>query len=110
MKDVLEKLQSVLCDPEGKASIRGSEADLAIIDEALTQLREIVSFGENRDIACQLLAEHLIEERAAECEIPFPRNGEDFVVKVSRPERKPVGMYGETPRVKIGSGCSVAPC
>lgn len=38
-KDVLEPLESVLCDPEGKAGIRGSDADNRIIDEALDALR-----------------------------------------------------------------------
>lgn len=38
-KDVLEPLGSVLCDPEGKAGIRGSNADNAIIDAALDALR-----------------------------------------------------------------------
>ena len=35
----LEALESVLCDPEGKAGIRGSDADNAIIDAALDALR-----------------------------------------------------------------------
>ncbi len=33
-------IQSVLCDPEGKACFDGSDADRAVIDEALANLPE----------------------------------------------------------------------
>ena len=39
IRKALEALESVLCDPEGKAGIHGSDADMKIIDDALDQLR-----------------------------------------------------------------------
>lgn len=39
----IEKLESVLCDPEGKCCIRGSEADRTIVDEALAALRKALA-------------------------------------------------------------------
>lgn len=38
METVLNKLRSVLCDPEGKCCISGSDEDRAIVDEALAAL------------------------------------------------------------------------
>ena len=39
----LEQLESVLCNPEGKCCIQGSAADRAVVDAALTALREKVA-------------------------------------------------------------------
>ena len=36
----IDKLKSVLCDPEGKCCIAGSDEDRAIIDRALKALAE----------------------------------------------------------------------
>jgi dihydrofolate reductase (trimethoprim resistance protein) len=52
-KDVLEPLESVLCDPEGKAGIRGSDADNAIIDTALDALRAALAEPQSEPVACQ---------------------------------------------------------
>lgn len=37
--ELLEALESVLCDPEGKCCIDGSDADRAVVDKALAALR-----------------------------------------------------------------------
>ena len=39
LRKALTGLEAVLCDPNGKASIRGSEGDLKIIDGSLDTLR-----------------------------------------------------------------------
>jgi len=57
---------------------------------------------EDRDSAVKVLVEHLIEMCAANCEIPFMVEGEKYTVTVNCPAKNPIGMYGETPRVKIG--------
>jgi len=38
--DAIEQLKSVLCDPEGKCCIAGSDEDRAIIDRALQALAQ----------------------------------------------------------------------
>ena len=38
-QQALEALESVLCDPEGKCCIDGSDADRAVVDKALAALR-----------------------------------------------------------------------
>jgi NTP pyrophosphatase (non-canonical NTP hydrolase) len=43
MKKYIEELKSVLCDPEGKACIHGSEADLKVIDDAIDGLSKSMS-------------------------------------------------------------------
>lgn len=39
----LERLESVLCDPEGRCCIAGSDDDRAIVDEALDSLRAAIA-------------------------------------------------------------------
>lgn len=41
IRKALEALESVLFDPEGKAAIHGSDADMKVIDDALDQLRAL---------------------------------------------------------------------
>jgi hypothetical protein len=43
MTTTIEQLKSVLCDPEGKCCIAGSDADRAIVDAALTELEALVA-------------------------------------------------------------------
>ena len=38
-QQALEALEATLCDPEGRACIRGSDGDLRVIDGALEELR-----------------------------------------------------------------------
>ena len=38
-QQALEALESVLCDPEGKCCIDGSDADRAVVDKALAAFR-----------------------------------------------------------------------
>jgi len=38
----IDKLKSVLCDPEGKCCIHGSDEDRRIVDEAITALQAII--------------------------------------------------------------------
>ena len=42
IREALAELESVLCDPEGKACIRGSDGDLDMVDAALNKLRAIL--------------------------------------------------------------------
>ena len=46
----LSELEAVLCDPEGRAGIRGSDADNAIIDGALTSLRAALAAAEAQPV------------------------------------------------------------
>ena len=46
----LSELEAVLCDPEGRAGIRGSDADNAIIDGALTSLRTALAAAEAQPV------------------------------------------------------------
>lgn len=46
METILKNLEAVLCDPDGKCRIQGSEADRAIVDDALANLAAIVSKGD----------------------------------------------------------------
>jgi hypothetical protein len=39
MKDPISQLESVLCDPNGKCCIHGSQADRDIVDDALSTLK-----------------------------------------------------------------------
>lgn len=39
----IEKLVSVLCDPEGRCCIQGSDADRKIVDEAIAELKAAVA-------------------------------------------------------------------
>ena len=41
IKQIIEKLASVLCDPDGSVSIRGSAEDCKIVQDALAALREL---------------------------------------------------------------------
>lgn len=41
IREIVNELEAVLCDPEGKACIQGSESDLKIIDKALARLKEV---------------------------------------------------------------------
>ena len=43
VKDVLEMLESVLCDPTGASCIKGSDGDRATVDAALNQLRAAIA-------------------------------------------------------------------
>ena len=42
-QQALEALESVLCNPDGKCCIDGSNADRAVIDAALTALRAVLA-------------------------------------------------------------------
>jgi hypothetical protein len=39
----IDKLKAVLCDPEGKCCIHGSDEDRRIVDEAITALQSIIA-------------------------------------------------------------------
>lgn len=43
METILNNLESVICDPEGKCCITGSAADRAIVDSALAELRGAIA-------------------------------------------------------------------
>lgn len=43
LREALTSLELVLCDPEGRSSVRGSDADNAIVDSALDKLRAILA-------------------------------------------------------------------
>ena len=47
--EALEQLMSVLCDPQGNASIRGSHGDLMIIDDSLRTIRAALTQNEVTD-------------------------------------------------------------
>lgn len=47
--EALEQLMSVLCDPQGNASIRGSHGDLMIIDDSLRKIRAALTQNEVTD-------------------------------------------------------------
>ena len=42
-REALQALESVLCDPEGRACIHGSAGDLKVIDDALATLSEVLA-------------------------------------------------------------------
>ena len=49
----VEKLESVLCDPEGKCCISGGDADRQIVDEALTALSATIAQPEQAALAAK---------------------------------------------------------
>ena len=60
--NAIETLISVLCDPEGKCCISGSDDDRRLIDSALAQAAQADRVQE--DAACwQWLAEYLVGTR-----------------------------------------------
>lgn len=66
----LEALESVLCDPEGKAGIRGSDADNQIIDDALDALRAALAEPQPEpDDLCQQAADEIARLRARVLEL-----------------------------------------
>ena len=116
MNEALENLKAVLCDPEGKVSINGSGVDCMIIADSLDRLERVrrqlayislpkgtaglMAERENGQRLAFDLVEHLAAiGNAASAEIPIVKNGKEYVVMVTE---KMAGMYGGTPRVKIG--------
>ena len=47
--NAINMLESVLCDPEGKCCITGSEADRKIVDDAITELRAALAQPEQAE-------------------------------------------------------------
>lgn len=48
-KQALEKLEAVLCDPEGKCCIQGADADRLLEDEAIAALRQTIAEAEKQE-------------------------------------------------------------
>jgi hypothetical protein len=53
--NAIEQLKSVLCDPEGKCCIQGSEEDRAIVDRALQALAAPVPLTDEQKVLRSLL-------------------------------------------------------
>jgi hypothetical protein len=59
----MEALESVLCNPEGRCCIIGSEADRAIVDAALDELKKTLAQPEQGEPDYKTLAIQLQQQR-----------------------------------------------
>ena len=51
--EILEELKSVLCDPKGIVCIKGSEKDIEIVQDCLTNLVGIVKYAKHNHVNAQ---------------------------------------------------------
>lgn len=106
LRQALEALESVLCDPEGRASIRGSAADNAVIDRALAAIRAALEAPQPEPLAPPrfMPLDQSRPDAGTDCVVIVNYGGKRFyaVDRWDVQREDPTGMGGQT--IETGEG------